>query len=290
MMTRAQFTARLALVEAAVLPPPVVQVPAAVELFTRSVGAPDPWQGAVLQSPSQRTLLNCSRQSGKSACVAVLALHRALVSPGALVLLLSPSLRQSQELFRKVADAYRALGQPAPLEAESALRYELANGSRLIALPGTEPTIRGYSGVDLLVIDEAARVDDELYYAVRPMMAIKPAAQTVCLSTPFGKRGWFFQEWTDGLGWQRVQVTAYDCPRISQAFLDDERRALPAAWFAAEYLAEFTDTTFNVFTQESIDLMCSGDPDPWFSPDLRPLFPHEGAPHGGDEPEYARRD
>ena len=77
---------------------------------------------------------------------------------GALILLLSPSLRQSQELFKKVQECYRALGHPAPLHAESALRYEMTNGSRIIALPGTESNIRGYSSVDVLVVDEAARV------------------------------------------------------------------------------------------------------------------------------------
>jgi Terminase large subunit, T4likevirus-type, N-terminal len=265
MMTRSAFLSRLALVEAAVLPPPVVQVPAPVELFTRSVGAPDPWQVAVLQYTSNRTLLNCSRQSGKSACVAVLALHHALVSPGALILLLSPSLRQSQELFRKVADAYRALGHPAPLEAESALRYELANGSRLIALPGTEPTIRGYSGVDLLVIDEAARVHDELYYAVRPMMAIKPAAQTVCLSTPFGKRGWFFQEWTAGEDWARVEVNALACPRISAAFLAQERRSLPRLWFESEYMCQFAETEDSVFRYEDVMACVHGEVVPFLA-------------------------
>src|SRR2546427_4995411 len=124
---------------------------------------PDPWQTAVLRSTAGRQLLLCCRQSGKSTTTAVLALHTTLYQPGALVLLLSPSLRQSQELFKKVQDAYRMLGNPAPVHAESALRLELAHGSRIISLPGTESTIRGYSGVRLLVIDEAARVPDELY-------------------------------------------------------------------------------------------------------------------------------
>ena len=128
---------RIEALEAAFLPPPPVVVPSAVELMAAAVGPPDAWQAAVLSYRSTRTLLKCSRQSGKSACVAVLALHTALAEPGSLILLLSPSLRQSQELFRKVADAYRALGNPAPLKAKSALRYEMNNDSRLIALHGT---------------------------------------------------------------------------------------------------------------------------------------------------------
>jgi hypothetical protein len=76
-------------------------------------------------------------QSGKSVTVACKALHVALTTPQSLVLLVSPSLRQSMELFRKVSQAYTALGHLMPLEAETKLAYELSNGSRLIALNGT---------------------------------------------------------------------------------------------------------------------------------------------------------
>src|SRR6266508_5619671 len=74
---------------------------------------PDDWQARVLRSASPRLLLNCSRQSGKSTISALMALHAALYMPGSLVLLLAPSLRQSQELFRKVKDAARALSLPS---------------------------------------------------------------------------------------------------------------------------------------------------------------------------------
>jgi len=191
---------------------------------------PDPWQARVLRASASRLLLLACRQSGKSATTALLALHTALYQPGSLVLLLSPSLRQSQELFKKVQDHYRMLTRPAPLLAESTLRLEMANGSRVLSLPGTEPTVRGYSGVDLLIIDETVRVIDELYYSVRPMLAVSGGA-LIALSTPFGKRGWFHQEYTEGEGWQRVKITAYDCPRISREFLDEERRSLPPLWF-----------------------------------------------------------
>lgn len=154
---------------------------------------PDPWQETFLRSEAKKLLLLCSRQSGKSTSTAVLALHTALYSAPALVLLLSPSLRQSQELFRKVLDAYGTLDASIPPQQESALRLELTNGSRIVSLPGKEGTIRGYSGVKLLVVDEAARVPDALYYSVRPMLAVS-GGRLVCLSTPFGQRGFFYQE------------------------------------------------------------------------------------------------
>src|ERR671920_1243929 len=137
--------------------------------FAEKLGiVPDGWQGDFLRSSADRVLLNCSRQSGKSTMSAVIALHRALYHPGSLVLCLAPALRQSQELFAKIASFYRDLGRPVAPQGERKLSLELENGSRIITLPGTEKTIRGYSGAALLVVDEAACVDDELYYSVRP--------------------------------------------------------------------------------------------------------------------------
>src|SRR5262245_42637935 len=133
---------------------------------------PDPWQADVLRSPADRLLLLCSRQAGKSQVAAALALLTALVEAPALVLLLSPTQRQSGERFRdKLLPVYRALRAPVRAVRETALTLELANGSRVVSLPGSEGGIRGYSGVRLLVIDEAARVLDDLYRAVRPMLA-----------------------------------------------------------------------------------------------------------------------
>jgi hypothetical protein len=89
---------------------------------------------------------------------AVIALHRALYHPGSLVLCLAPALRQSQELFAKIAGFYRDLGRPVPAQGERKLSLELENDSRIITLPGSEKTIRGFSGAALLLVDEASRV------------------------------------------------------------------------------------------------------------------------------------
>jgi hypothetical protein len=225
---------------------------------------PDAWQRMVLSSHSSQVLMKASRQSGKSQVAAAVALREALLVPGALVLLLSPSLRQSGELYRaKLVPLFNDQGRPVAVTQGSALQMTLANGSRIISLPGTEETIRGYSGVQLLVIDEAARVADELYAAVRPMLAVS-GGRLVALSTPFGKRGWFFEEWTGGGEWGRVRVTAEECPRIDPEFLAAERRALGERWYRQEYLCSFEDTADAVFTHQHI--MGAHDDS------LRPLF------------------
>lgn len=232
-------------------------------VMARAGLTPDQWQADLLRSRAQRSLLLCTRQAGKSTVTAALALHEAVYRPPALVLLLSPSLRQSGELFRKVMGFYAHFSQAAPAEAESALRLDLKNGSRIVSLPGTEQTIRGYSGVSLLILDEASRVPDDLYYSVRPMLAVS-GGRLVGLSTPFGKRGWFFDTWTNGTDWRRVKVAAHDCPRISPAFLADERAALGNMWYRQEYECEFVETVDQLFTYSIVEAA--------FSKEVTPLF------------------
>ncbi len=223
-----------------------------VRLAERAGLRPDPWQRDVLHSSASRMLLNCSRQSGKSTITSVLAVHTALFDPGALVLLLSPSLRQSQELFRKCLDCYRAVDRPVPAFAESALRLELENGSRIVSLPGTEGAIRGYSAVRLLIVDEAARVEDSLYLSVRPMLAVG-AGRLIALSTPFGTRGWWYEAWRGPEPWERYEIPATLCPRIPASFLAEERRNMGEWWFEQEYMCRFMEGQTQVFTREEVD-------------------------------------
>ena len=216
----------------------------------------DPWQANLLRSYDKRSLVLCSRQAGKSTIAAAMAVHEARFRPKSLTLLLSPSQRQSGELFRKVLDVYKASGAAVPVKAESALKLELANGSRVIALPAGEETIRGFSGVSLLIIDEASRVDDELYYSVRPMLAVS-GGRLVALTTPFGRKGWFYNEWANASYWTKIRITATECPRLSEEILEQERESLGDAWFRQEYLCEFIDAAGEGFIYADWPEQCS---------------------------------
>ncbi len=222
-------------------------------LMVRAGLPPDPWQTSVLRTQADRLLMLCSRQCGKSQVAAAVALHTALTLPGSLTLLLSPTLRQSGELFRdKVMRLYHAAGRPLPADRETALELHLGNGSRIVSLPGDEGSIRGFSGVALLVIDEAARVPDALYYSVRPMLAVS-RGRLICLSSPYGRRGWFYDAWTGPNRWERVKVTAEECPRISREFLADERTNLGPRWYSQEYCCTFEATLDQAFPAEAIE-------------------------------------
>ncbi|MCX7057275.1 MAG: terminase family protein [Proteobacteria bacterium] len=227
--------------------------------FARAAGfAPDAWQENALESRSRKLLFNCCRQSGKSTTSALLAVHEAAFVPGGLVLMLAPSLRQSGELFRKCLQIMKGAECPLPaIVSESALRVELDNGSRIIALPGSEATTRGYSAATLVIIDEASRVPDELIAAVRPSLATTNG-RLIALSTPNGKRGWFYLEYVSGIDWERTTITSADCARISPEFLKDEERTLGPHVFGQEYLCEFYDPDTAVFSIALIERALSG--------------------------------
>jgi hypothetical protein len=224
---------------------------------------PGYWQRELLQADSPRVLLNCSRQSGKSTMAAILALHQALLQRESLVLVLAPSERQSKELFAKIAAFYRQLGHAIHTDSARKLGMELSNGSRIEALPGTERTIRGFSGVDLLIVDEAARVDDGLYHAVRPMLAVS-GGRLLMLSTPYGKRGVFFEAWSGLEDWQRFEVPAREVARIPETFLEEERAALPERVFRQEYACEFVDTDDAVFGYDLVHAAVTDNVTPLF--------------------------
>jgi hypothetical protein len=239
-------------------------IPADRVEFARALGVdPDPWQERLLRSEARRVLLNCSRQSGKSTMAGLIALHRALAAVGSLVLILAPSERQAKETFGKAAEFYRTLGNPIPADSDRKLGLELANGSRIEALPGTEKTIRGFSGTALLIVDEAARVDDGLYYAVRPMLAVS-GGRLMMLSSPAGMRGVFHEEWTEGEGWERYEVTAEECPRIPAEFLAEERAALPWFIYEQEYCCRFIETEDQLFGYELVQSSITDEVTPLF--------------------------
>ncbi|MDB4914769.1 MAG: hypothetical protein JWM95_2413 [Gemmatimonadetes bacterium] len=224
----------------------------------------DPWQRDVLQDRDRNVLLNCSRQSGKSTVSALLAVDALLHRDNALVLIASPTLRQSQELARKVRAILDALGELSPpTKQESTLSLELVTGARLVCLPGTETSARSWSAVSTLIVDEASRCADALYHALRPVLATS-RGRVVLLSTPHGRRGFFYNEWVDGVNWHRVRITAHECSRIDPAWLAEERASLPAHVFSAEYLCEFMDDNAAVFGAQYIQAAMRDD--------VRPLW------------------
>jgi len=231
-----------------------------VHVMTDAGLEPDDWQAQTLRSDQPNHLLLCSRQSGKSTTCAGIACHQAIYDPG-LILMGAPAQRQASELFRKAKEIYGSLPGAPRIVQESALSMELANGSRLIAIPGNERTVRSYSSVKLFLLDEASRIEDEFIAAVRPMLAVSQG-RMLALTTPYGKRGWFYEQWSDGEGWQRTKITANECPRISPEWLEAERAYIGDWLFRQEYQCEFVDTEEQFFSSALIEAAMTDEFEP----------------------------
>ena len=222
----------------------------------------DALQARVLGTASKRGLLNCTRQWGKSTITAAKAVHQACSVPESLTLVVSPSARQSGEFLRKATGFVRKLRIRPKGDGDNEMSLELPNRARIVGLPGNEATIRGFSAVSLLLVDEAARVSDELYMAIRPMLAVSGGALWL-MSTPFGKRGFFYEAWAHGgPQWERVQAPATECPRIPREFLEEERRTMGERCFRQEYLCEFEDSVSGVFDRTLVEEAITDEVEP----------------------------
>lgn len=202
----------------------------------------EPWQERVLRSDERRLMLLTSRQSGKSELCALFALHEAIYNAESLSIIVSPSERQSVETFRKMQRHNRRLGKPVRADSETTTQLQLENGSRILALPSSEHTIRGFSAPSLVVMDEASRIPDTYLHSVWPMLSAAPNARIILASTPLGPSGFFFDLWERGEGWERFRVPAPDVPHISPSMLREAERTLPSWAFRSEYLCEFSES------------------------------------------------
>jgi hypothetical protein len=240
----------------------------------------DAVQQAMFDAEIRRGMVNCCRQFGKSTTVAMLAGYFAAHQPNATVILVVRSARQSEELLKTVAGMLRQFVMGATY---SATKIELANGSRILALPSQPHTIRGYAA-DLVVIDEAAYVDDAIWDAVFPMLnAAEGGGRLWMMSTPFRPAGFFYRFWMEkGGDWVRFQVKAPDCPRISAAMIAEAKRTFTATQFAREYLCEFAQPATAPYPQELLRNCVVADlPDFLTTPVKYPLLaaPHKARPH-----------
>jgi hypothetical protein len=167
-------------------------------------------------------------------------------------------LRQSRELFWKVVKFMRDLQPAEPTEEDNKLSVTLSNGSRIVSLPGDPKTIRGLSAPKLIIVDEAAYVDRALFAALRPMLAVS-RGQLILISSPNGRQGYFYETWERAEGWERIKITAHQCPRISAEHLERELRELGPMLFGQEYLCEFVDSDVSAFSSEMLELALADD-------------------------------
>ena len=206
-------------------------------------------QRQIFDPKNKRVILNCHRQYGKSTISSLVCLHTAIYYPRSLSLLIAPALRQSSENFRKVLDALN-IGDRPELDEDTKLSLKLSNGSRIVALPGSQRTIRGFSAPDLIIIDEDGQAEDELFEGVYPMLNSNPNGRMILASTPWLPSGHFHKVWTEGVGWLKIKITAYENPRLSAETIAEAKLQLSPQAFARDYLCQFIEPEGQIFSPE----------------------------------------
>ncbi len=239
-----------------------------------------PWQREVLGN-HKRLILKCPRQSGKSTVIAAKAGHKCKHHANSLVMLFAPTENQAVELMEKIG-VFLSQDPEIELDRDSTVEKRFKNGSRIRAFTANPTSARGYSDPDMIIFDEAAYVEDELYLTVRPMMT-GGKTELILLSTPHGKTGFFYETWVGNNQWKKIQVDVEDVlheafpeeypsidwadrarvlhtegidsfvsPRHDIDFLREELGIMGVHWFRQEYGGEFLDPQDNVFDFASV--------------------------------------
>jgi terminase large subunit-like protein len=212
--------------------------------------SPTSWQESFLRAPLGASILALTaRQVGKTTTAAWAIANSMLFTPGSLSVIACPAQRQSAEAVRRVREALTKAG--AELQSDNVYALELKNGSRVLALPGSDDSIRGLTVDGWIIADEAARLPNALIAALRPMRARRPQARFAMLSTAWSRTDPFWTAWAGAdPSWLRLKATADEIETFSPEFLGHERTALGEDGFKREYLGIPSGGQVSPFTWE----------------------------------------
>ena len=241
----------------------------------------DAVQAELLATPARQVVLNCHRQWGKTTCTAVRAVHQATSRPRQLIVVISPTLEQSKILTQRCRDFAVALSYRVTTDGTNPRSVRFPNGSVILPVAADADHARGWSA-HLLIIDEAAFVPDEVYAAVTPLVAATQGDLWL-LSTPNGKRGFFFHEFMrthpSGLRLTAPAEGPDASGRIGAEFLALERARKTTQQFAQSYLCEFTTTERSVFRPEVIERAFQAEIPPFLEHRIEDFRQARVAPH-----------
>ena len=227
-----------------------------VEFAEKKLGIKlDEWQRDYIKTEGN-VAIRAARQSGKSFAQSLRVALFALLNKGTQTLIIGAVDRQSVGLFEKVKSHITNLAKWNIKGKPTMHKIELTNGSKIIAEPAGRT---GYGlrflTIHKLVCDEAHYIPEEVFIAVRPMLATTDGTIDL-LSTPKGNKGYFYDAFEDEetkKDFKQFHVRWQDCPRHSESFIKRERRTMTKLQFAQEYDAVFLDSLQAFFTLELIN-------------------------------------
>ncbi|MEQ8262281.1 terminase family protein [Pseudohaliea sp.] len=221
----------------------------------------DDWQRDVLSEPYQPTILCCSRQVGKTECVALLAASQCILVPGSFSLVVSTGREHAGTVLSRIKDYIRKGEEQGlcQIDSDNATRIQLDNGAGVACISSSPKAGRGFVVKQgLLIVDEAAFLPDEEGGEAGVIDSLLPTISAghgtpILLSTPNGRLNRFAQIWHSGDEyWRRISVPWTDCPRLNAGLMATIRASIPPAVFDQEYCCSFAANSMNPFTQEML--------------------------------------
>jgi hypothetical protein len=263
---------------------------------------PYAWQSSVLRDRSKRKMIDGARRGGKSTIISTKPSHKARFYNKSVTLILAPTQTQAVEDTRIIRNFMASDPGYPEVKRASDEQIELANKSRIIVVPATETSARGYPDADLIIVDEAAYVEDKIFLdCILPMLNGNPRLELILISSPHGKSinpgRFFFSCWSDA-EFSRYEVKApfvldpEDPFTLLDAMPEDEYRELRAkqgikAFYSPRHrdretqefllrtqgaiqyrqtqLAEFVEPEEQVFSYDDLDAAFGRD-------EIQPLF------------------
>lgn len=216
------------------------------------------YQADFARSEARYRVVVAGRQVGKSTTLAKIALHGAATRAGVLVLVVSAGDDAAKRLLADcvaLANGSAALRGSVVSDGKSLLTF--TNGSTIRSVPASIRQIRGWP-VDLLIVDEAAFVDNEIWEAAEPAILARPSSRVIMTSSPWGSNEhWFRKLWNEGRDnpsarVQSWQWSTFDSPLADKELLEQWRETRPAEWFRREILGQFTDDSGAYFTESEL--------------------------------------
>lgn len=193
-------------------------------------------------------VLNIGRQFGKSLLAQNQALYWGFNAPNCKIGWVSPIYRQAKKVFAEMCLAF-ADHNLLKVNA-SDLELKFPNGATMKFFSAERyDNIRGET-FDYLVCDEFAFIDEAAWTEVLRATVLVKGKKVLLISTPKGKNHFYNLFSMDGVNTQykSFRMTSYDNPIINPSEIDDARYTLPDHVFRQEYLAEFVDGGYSLFS------------------------------------------
>lgn len=206
----------------------------------------------IYNDPHRFKIVCCGRRFGKTRMCAYIVIIQALLKEERVIWIVSPKYAQTAIMWRMIKK-YLPKQYIKDIK-EGELVIELVNGSTIWAKSADNPDALVGEGLDLLIMDEAARVKPDAWeVALQPALSDKKGS-AIFISTPKGKN-WFYNLYLMGNNEELYpEYKSFNYPSFAnttiEGFTDEvlrRKETTPELIFRQEYMAEFIEGGGEVF-------------------------------------------